>query len=101
MNYITGQAIDTTIDQFKRLQDEPLQMSLELEKANHHLTASQLEQIRTLELQGNKTEAAKLAIDAYAQAINDGAIEIPNKLEGIELAWFNIKKQQMTPKMPH
>ncbi|HBC6229770.1 TPA: phage tail tape measure protein [Proteus mirabilis] len=92
MNYITGQAIDTTIDQFKRLQDEPLQMSLELEKANHHLTASQLEQIRTLELQGNKTEAAKLAIDAYAQAINDGAIEIPNKLEGIELAWFNIKK---------
>ncbi|AWR58738.1 phage tail tape measure protein [Proteus mirabilis] len=92
MNYITGQAIDTTIDQFKRLQDEPLQMSLELEKANHHLTASQLEQIRTLELQGNKTEAAKLAIDAYAQSINDGAIEIPNKLEGIELAWFNIKK---------
>ncbi|MBG6040452.1 phage tail tape measure protein [Proteus mirabilis] len=92
MNYITGQAIDITIDQFKRLQDEPLQMSLELEKANHHLTASQLEQIRTLELQGNKTEAAKLAIDAYAQAINDGAIEIPNKLEGIELAWFNIKK---------
>ncbi|QPB79228.1 phage tail tape measure protein [Proteus sp. GOKU] len=92
MNYITGQAIDTTIDQFKRLQDEPLQMSLELEKSNHHLTAAQLEQIRTLELQGNKTEAAKLAIDAYAQAINDGAIEIPNKLEGIELAWFNIKK---------
>lgn len=92
MNYITGQAIDTTIDQFKRLQDEPLRMSLELEKSNHHLTAAQLEQIRTLELQGNKTEAAKLAIDAYAQAINDGAIEIPNKLEGIELAWFNIKK---------
>lgn len=76
MNYITGQAIDITIDQFKRLQDEPLQMSLELEKANHHLTASQLEQIRTLELQGNKTEAAKLAIDAYAQAINDGDIAI-------------------------
>ncbi|MER1882718.1 phage tail tape measure protein [Proteus mirabilis] len=91
MNYITGQAIDTTIDQFKRLQDEPLQMSLELEKANHHLTASQLEQIRTLELQGNKTEAAKLAIDAYAQAINDGANEIPNKLLTIEDAWVRIK----------
>lgn len=91
MNYITGQAIDTTIDQFKRLQDEPLQMSLELEKANHHLTASQLEQIRTLELQGNKTEAARLAIDAYAQSINDGANEIPNKLLTIEDAWVRIK----------
>ncbi|SUC16394.1 phage tail tape measure protein [Proteus vulgaris] len=91
MNYITGQAIDTTIDQFKRLQDEPLRMSLELEKSNHHLTAAQLEQIRTLELQGNKTEAAKLAIDAYAQAINDGAIDIVENLGYLESAWVGIK----------
>lgn len=93
MNYITGQAIDTTIDQFKRLQDEPLQMSLELEKANHHLTASQLEQIRTLELQGNKTEAAKLAIDAYAQSINDGANDIFDSLGFLESAWINIQRE--------
>lgn len=91
MNYITGQAIDTTIDQFKRLQDEPLQMSLELEKANHHLTATQLEQIRTLELQGNKTEAARLAIDAYAQSINDGANDIVENLGYLESAWVGIK----------
>ncbi|WP_337239187.1 phage tail length tape measure family protein [Proteus faecis] len=91
MNYITGQTIDTTIDQFKRLQDEPLQMSLELEKANHHLTASQLEQIRTLELQGNKTEAARLAIDAYAQSINDGANDIVENLGYLESAWLGIK----------
>ncbi|HIE5766510.1 TPA: phage tail tape measure protein [Proteus mirabilis] len=91
MNYITGQAIDTTIDQFKRLQDEPLQMSLELEKANHHLTASQLEQIRTLELQGNKTEAARLAIDAYAQSINDAANDIVENLGYLESAWVGIK----------
>lgn len=91
MNYITGQAIDTTIDQFKRLQDEPLQMSLELEKANHHLTASQLEQIRTLELQGNKTEAAKLAIDAYAQSINDGANDIVENLGFLESAWKGVQ----------
>ncbi|HGN2347909.1 TPA: phage tail tape measure protein [Proteus mirabilis] len=93
MNYITGQAIDTTIDQFKRLQDEPLQMSLELEKANHHLTTSQLEQIRTLELQGNKTEAAKLAIDAYAQSINDGANDISDSLGFLESAWINIQRE--------
>ncbi|MFU9124099.1 phage tail tape measure protein [Proteus sp. WDL240414] len=91
MNYITGQAIDTTIDQFKRLQDEPLQMSLELEKANHHLTATQLEQIRTLELQGNKTEAARLAIDAYAQSINDGANDIVENLGFLESAWKGVQ----------
>lgn len=91
MNYITGQAIDTTIDQFKRLQDEPLKMSLELEKANHHLTAAQLEQIRNLELQGHKTEAARLAIDAYAQAINDGANDIVENLGYLESAWVGIK----------
>lgn len=93
MNYITGQAIDTTIDQFKRLQDEPFQISLELEKANHHLTASQLEKIRTLELQGNKTEAAKLAIDAYAQSINDGANDISDSLGFLESAWINIQRE--------
>lgn len=91
MNYITGQAIDTTIDQFKRLQDEPLKMSLELEKANHHLTAAQLEQIRTLELQGNQTGAARLAIDAYAQSINDGANDIVENLGLVETAWVGIK----------
>ncbi|MER1718595.1 phage tail tape measure protein [Proteus terrae] len=91
MNYITGQAIDTTIDQFKRLQDEPLQMSLELEKANHHLTSTQLEQIRTLELQGNKTEAARLAIDAYAQSINDGANDIVENLGFLESAWKGVQ----------
>lgn len=91
MNYITGQAVNTTIDQFKRLQDEPLQMSLELEKSNHHLTAAQLEQIRTLELQGNKTEAARLAIDAYAQSINDGANDIVENLGYLESAWLGIK----------
>ncbi|MDE9528055.1 phage tail tape measure protein, partial [Xenorhabdus bovienii] len=91
MNYITGQAVDTTINQFKRLQDEPLQMSLELEKANHHLTAAQLEQIRTLELQGNTTAAARVAIDAYAQSINDGTRDITDNLGFLESAWVGIQ----------
>ncbi|AOM40164.1 phage tail tape measure protein [Xenorhabdus hominickii] len=91
MNYITGQAVDTTINQFKRLQDEPLKMSLELEKANHHLTAAQLEQIRTLELQGNKTQAARVAIDAYAQSINDGANDIAQNLGYLESAWLGVQ----------
>lgn len=95
MNYITGQAIDTTIDQFKRLQDEPLKMSLELEKANHHLTAAQLEQIRTLELQGNQTAAARLAIDAYAQAIDDGTNDIVENLGYLESAWVRVRNEAM------
>ncbi|WP_340617523.1 phage tail tape measure protein [Xenorhabdus entomophaga] len=91
MNYITGQAVETTINQFQRLQDEPLKMSLELEKANHHLTAAQLEQINTLELQGNKTAAARLAIDAYAQSINDGANDITQNLGFLESAWLGVQ----------
>lgn len=91
MNYITGQAVETTINQFQRLQDEPLKMSLELEKANHHLTAAQLEQIRTLELQGNTTAAARLAIDAYAQSINDGANDITQHLGYLESAWLGVQ----------
>ncbi|MEM7873443.1 phage tail tape measure protein [Morganella morganii] len=93
MNYITGQSVETTINQFKRLQDEPLQMSLELERANHHLTAAQLEQIRTLEMQGDKTAAARLAVDAYAQAINDGAADISENLGYLESAWVTLRNE--------
>ncbi|HAT1512350.1 TPA: phage tail tape measure protein [Morganella morganii] len=93
MNYITGQSVETTINQFRRLQDEPLQMSLELEKANHHLTAAQLEQIRTLEMQGDKTAAARLAVDAYAQAINDGAADISENLGYLESAWVTLRNE--------
>ncbi|GAA0328241.1 phage tail tape measure protein [Morganella psychrotolerans] len=90
MEYMTGQSVETTINQFKRLQESPLQASLELEKANHHLTAAQLEQIRTLELQGDKTAAARLAVDAYAQSINDGTNSISENLGYLESAWRSV-----------
>lgn len=93
MEYMTGQSVETTINQFKRLQESPLQASLELEKANHHLTAAQLEQIRILELQGDKTAAARLAVDAYAQSINDGTMEVSNNLGHLESAWTSLRNE--------
>ncbi|NIA80983.1 phage tail tape measure protein, partial [Providencia rettgeri] len=57
MEKATGQSIDETIKQFQRLKDQPVQAVMELDKSLHFLTATQLEQITTLEEQGRSSDA--------------------------------------------
>ncbi|MGT3291618.1 phage tail length tape measure family protein, partial [Yersinia enterocolitica] len=48
MEQAIGQSVDVTVNQFKRLQEDPVNAAKELDKTLHFLTASQLEQIETL-----------------------------------------------------
>ncbi|QPB12514.1 tail length tape-measure protein H [Providencia phage PSTCR8lys] len=87
MEKATGQSIDETIKQFQRLKDQPVQAVMELDKSLHFLTATQLEQISTLEEQGRKTEAAKLAIELYSNAMEERTGRIKENLGTLETAW--------------
>lgn len=87
MEKATGQSIDETIKQFQRLKDQPVQAVMELDKSMHFLTATQLEQITTLEEQGRKTEATKLAWELYSTSVNDRAKQISENLGTLETAW--------------
>lgn len=82
-----GQSVDETINQFKRLQTDPVQAVTELDKSLHFLTAAQLEQITTLSEQGRTTDAAALAMDRYASVMRARSDDIRDNLGSLESAW--------------
>lgn len=87
-----GVSVDETINQFKRIQNEPVKAITELDKQYHILGAAQLEQITTLEEQGRKTDAARVAMEAYASGMRDRANDIRENLGVIEAGWRWIKE---------
>ncbi|WP_272685686.1 phage tail tape measure protein [Providencia sp. PROV130] len=92
MEKATGQSIDETIKQFQRLKDQPVQAVMELDKSLHFLTATQLEQITTLEEQGRSSDAAKLAMESYANSMRERASDITESLGFLESAWAGVKE---------
>ncbi|MAB96924.1 MAG: phage tail tape measure protein [Pseudomonadaceae bacterium] len=91
MNDATGKAISETVKEFSRLADEPAAASAKLNEQYNYLTASIYQQITALEEQGDAAGAAQLAIDSFAEAMNQRANEIEGNLGLIEGCWKNIK----------
>ncbi len=91
MEEATGRAISETVNEFKRLADEPASAAAKLNEQYNFLTASVYDQITALEAQGDAAGAAQLAIDTYAQAMQERASEIEGGLGFIERAWKGIK----------
>ncbi|HDN2510176.1 TPA: phage tail tape measure protein [Providencia rettgeri] len=87
MEKATGQSIDETIKQFQRLKDQPVQAVMELDKSLHFLTATQLEQITTLDEQGRSTDAVKLAMETFANSMKERTAQIAENLGYLESAW--------------
>lgn len=79
-----GPAIEKTAETFKDLGKDPLAASLKLNESVNFLTESTYKQIRSLEEQGRHTEAAKVAQNAYADAINQRTPEILENLGFVE-----------------
>jgi lambda family phage tail tape measure protein len=93
LEQVTGQSVDATVGHFARLQNEPLSAAKELDQQLHFLTASQLEQITSLSQVGDTTGAAKIAMDAYADAIQNRTTDITNNLGFLESGWQAIKQK--------
>lgn len=90
MEKATGQAIEDTVAQFKKLADEPTKASIELNKQYNYLTLSVYEQIRALEKQGQVTAAATIAEKAYADALAVRASEVISNAGLMERAWNGL-----------
>ncbi|MCB5297386.1 phage tail tape measure protein [Yersinia intermedia] len=91
MEQATGQSIDATVNNFKRLQDEPLKAAKELDDQLHYLTASEYEQISAMERSGNTIGAARVAMESYSKAMRERADEIVNNVGYMEKAWLGLK----------
>lgn len=88
----TGKETKEVIDQFAKLAQDPQRYLRELNKTQHFLTASTLEQVDALVEQGRQTDAARVAIEAYHNALMGRAPQIEETLRGWEWLWTNIKR---------
>jgi phage-related minor tail protein len=86
-----GPAAEETAKAFAELGRAPLEASLKLNQAQNFLTRATYDQIMALEEQGRTVEAARVAQDAYANAVAQRAPEIIGQLGFIERAWQGIK----------
>lgn len=87
-----GPAAEKTAQAFADLAKEPLKASLKLNEAQNYLTKSTYEQIKALEDQGRAVEAAQVAQEAYATALETRTPQMVAQLGYVEQAWEKIKK---------
>lgn len=91
MEQVTGKAIDDTVTEFAKLARDPVAASVKLNEQTNYLTADVYRQIKALQDQGHTTDAAAVAMRAYADALASRAGEITANLGVVENKWLGIK----------
>jgi phage-related minor tail protein len=87
MEQATGQAVADTVKQFAELGKSPVDASIKLNEQYHYLTAAVFAQVKALEDQGRTEEAAKVAQEAFAAAVQQRAEKIKANLGSLERGW--------------
>lgn len=90
MNKATGAAVEDTVKMFASLGEEPAKASAKLNEQYHFLTEAVYSQIRALEEQGRKDEAAALAQRTLADAMTTRANQVRENLGYMERAWNSV-----------
>ena len=87
----TGQAIQTTVDDFASLAKDPVSAVVTLDEKYKFLTASVLTQINALKEQGDTSGAVTLAQAEMAKGVQDLADKTIENLGYAESAWRKLK----------
>lgn len=90
MKKATGAAIEDTVKLFVQLGEEPAKASAKLNEQYHYLTEAVYTQIRALEEQGRKEDAAALAQKTLADALSQRASQVQANLGYMERAWNSV-----------
>lgn len=80
-------ATEQLISEFDKISVNPIQAITELNDKYHFLTQATYNQIKALQDEGNQQEAARLATETYANAVNEKANLIKGNLGALESAW--------------
>jgi hypothetical protein len=86
-----GGDIDAVAKSFAKLGGAPLKGLIELNEAENFLTVSVYKQVQALTEQGRTAEAAALAQQTYAAAVNGRAKQLEQSLGSVERLWVNVK----------
>jgi len=91
MARLTGESVDKSVQAFVKLQEKPVQAVVALNDQYHFLTESVFDQIQALQQEGNTQEAARVATEAYSQAVEQRAQEVQSHLGLLARAWDSVK----------
>lgn len=86
----TGIATDKLVDDFNSIASDPVEAITKLNDQYHFLTLATYNQIKALQDEGNQQDAARLATDAYANALKQRADDIHANLGLLESAWSSL-----------
>lgn len=86
----TGKAASETVADFAKIAEDPVKAVLKLNESLNFLTTTVYGQIKALQESGRIQEAATLATDTYAEAVNTRSAEIAENLGYVEGAWKKV-----------
>ncbi len=86
-----GGDIDVVAKSFAKLGGASLKGLIELNEAENFLTVSVYKQVKALTEQGRAAEAANVAQQAFAAAVNGRSQQLEQSLGSIERGWLNVK----------
>lgn len=87
-----GGAASEVSKAFAELANEPLKASIKFNESMNYLTQSTYDQIKALEEQGRFIDAARIAQEAYATAIEQRTPDLVQNLGYVETAWNAITR---------
>ncbi|GKL69878.1 tail protein [Klebsiella pneumoniae] len=88
----TGIATEKLVGDFNDIAADPVAAITKLNDQYHFLTLATYNQIKALQDEGNQQDAARLATDAYANAMQQRANDIHQNLGILERAWDSLAK---------
>lgn len=88
----TGIAAEKLASDFNDLAADPVAAITKLNDQYHFLTLATYNQIKALQDEGNQQDAARVATDAYANAMQQRANDIHQNLGLLESAWESLGK---------
>lgn len=88
----TGIATEKLVGDFNDIAADPVAAVTKLNDQYHFLTLATYNQIKALQDEGNQQDAARVATDAYANAMQQRANDIHQNLGILEHAWDSLAK---------
>ncbi|WP_177337968.1 MULTISPECIES: phage tail length tape measure family protein [Klebsiella pneumoniae complex] len=88
----TGIATEKLVGDFNDIAADPVAAITKLNDQYHFLTLATYNQIKALQDEGNQQDAARVASDAYANAMQQRANDIHQNLGILERAWDSLAK---------
>ena len=88
---LTGDSVDKLVPKFEEIARNPVKAIVKLNEQYNFLTVDVYKQIKALEEQGKRTEAAQLAMETFANALDSRKGQILDNIGFFESAWNKVK----------